>query len=206
MTEDPGPLDGPDDDFELDAAPDAIVELCASCIDYVRSALNMELDLTPETLPILDHYLRSARDEVDNRPELLPLLARSVGAYFGEVVRRDAHTFWYLPSEDIERGRLGFVRVFLAVNPVAVAYDALTGRTTHDGPSSELLLLPHERDVVFARLTALPEVPDDEFYSLSTRLEVLQIANDALRSEMLRAEVEGTLYDAEDYAAELRER
>lgn len=196
--DDPAPLDD-----EHEPPPELVAPLAASCIDYVRSAVGVELDLTGDTLPLLDHYLAGARGEIEARPELLPLLARAVGAYFGEVVRRDMDAFWYLPSEDVAGGRICFARVFLAVSPVAAAYDALCLGTNHDGPSSELVLLPHERQLVFQRLALLPEVAEEEYYSFSTRLEVLQIANEALLAEMHRAEVGSTLYDAADYASEL---
>ena len=48
-------------------------------------------------------------------------------------------------------------------------------------------------------LAALPEVREDDYYRLSTRFEVIQIAFAALRSEMERAGVEATEYEPEDY-------
>src|SRR5688572_23563251 len=43
--------------------PEPIRELCDACIAYVTRALAVELDYTPDTLPILDHYLREVPPE-----------------------------------------------------------------------------------------------------------------------------------------------
>jgi hypothetical protein len=127
------------------------------------------------------------------------LLSRAVGAYFGEVIRRSFAAFWMLPADDAYDWRIGFSRAYLALNPIGAAYDALTAKSEHDGPSSELSLLREEQESVAARLAALPEVAEEDYYRLSTRFEVIEIAFAALRSEMERAGVEATVYEAEDY-------
>ncbi|MCA9597559.1 MAG: hypothetical protein KC776_29800 [Myxococcales bacterium] len=193
------------EDFESEALeqlsppPDPLPELAASCIDYVRGAVGVELDLTSDTLPVLDHYLEGAREAARERPELLDLLSRAVGAYFGEVVRRSFAAYWIVPSDDAFEWRIAFRRVYLAFNPVGAAYDSLTSTSEHEGPSSEMSLLREEQEAVAARLAALPEVREDDYYRLSTRFEVIQIAFAALRSEMERAGVEATEYEPEDY-------
>lgn len=196
------------DDSELQAErlevmlappPPEVGELAASCIDYVRQATGVELDLTPETLPVLDHYVTAARSDTAERPELLTLVARAVGAYFGEVVRGSFPSFWRMPSGDAHEWQLCFREAYLAFRPVAVAYDALTGTTSHEGPSSELSLAPDEREAVAMRLAQLPPVPEDEWVLLSTRAEVIEIALDALRRVMQERGVEETQYAVEDY-------
>ncbi len=161
-------------DLDLEPPPDPIAELVASCIDYVRNAVGVELDLTPDTLPILDHYLEGARDAVAERPELLMLLSRSAGAYFGEVIRRTFAAFWMLPSDDVYGWRLGLRRVYLAMNPIGAVYEALTATSEHDGPSSELSLLREEQESVEARLATLPDVSEEDYFRLSTRFEVIR--------------------------------
>ena len=180
--------------------PDAeIVELSAACRQYVGSAFGIELDFSPETLPLLDHYVKGARADVAGRPQLLPLMARVVGAYFGEVARRHLGLFWYLPSADAHTWQVCGRSAFLSISPIGVAYDALTASGDHSGPSSQLRLSPEERDFVQRRLDSLPEVSDEEYYLLSTRLEILEIAADALRAQMQAAGCGDVEFDLRDY-------
>jgi hypothetical protein len=56
-----------------------------------------------------------------------------------------------------------------------------------------------EKGDILARLARLPEVSDDEYYSPSTRFDVVEIAVEALRA---RAHADGTgsvRFTAEDY-------
>ena len=188
----------------IDGCPHEVRDLAASCTDYVRQALDFELDLHPDTLSVVDHYLTQARLSTIERPELLPLLARSVGAYFGELVRREHGGFWHLPGPDSHEWRVCFSDVFLAFNPVGVAHEALTSGAADGGPSGALQFAPDERDVMRARLDAIPPVPEDEYYSLCTRWDVLEIAHEALRGLMRQGGVEETTYELEDYDAVLR--
>jgi hypothetical protein len=185
-------------------APQEIVDLTAVCIDYVRNALDLELDLSAETLPVLDHYVRGVRATIEGRDELGSLVARAVGAYFGELARRSLSGFWRIPSPNLHDWAVCGSHVFLSVNPIGVAYDALAGGTEHGGPRSQLRVAPEYRAAVDARLANLPEVTDDEFYLLSTRLEAIEIAADELRVQMSRAGYEGVDFDAADYEAEAR--
>lgn len=182
----------------IDAAPATIVELAAVACEYVRRAVGIELDFTAETLPIADHYAQLARAGLEQRAELEPLIARALGAYFGEVVRRRIPAFWHVPSEDSHEWRLCASRVLVALNPVGVAYDAIHRNSEHEGPSGDLILGREERAVVAARLEALPAVREQDFYLLSTRLEVLEIVEDAL----LGLEPPETInrFEWEDYA------
>ncbi len=185
---------------EPEAPPPGIAELCQACSDYVTRATGVSPDFTPETLPLVDHYLGMVRESTEERPELLPLLARAVGAYFGEVVRRLLPSFWIIPSADAHEWRLCAVPVFLSLNPVGVAYDALHGTSEHDGPSSQLRLAPEEREVVDRRIAELPPVSEAEYFLLSTRIEVIEIAAEALRAQMLEGGSAGVEFDESDYA------
>jgi hypothetical protein len=183
--------------------PDEIGELAESCRQYVLHSTGIELDYTQDTLSVLDHYLAGARESIAERPDLEPLIARSAGAYFGELVRRTLPSFWSLPTADIHDWRLCAKRVFLAFNPIGVAYDALADGVDHDGPSSELRVAPEEREVVAQRLEELPEVPESEYYLLSTRLEVIEAAAMALRLEMQKGGVDDVSFEESDYDDEI---
>jgi hypothetical protein len=187
-----------------DSAPGEISELVILCVEAVRRAVGFELDFAPETLPVVDHYVSIARQNVQDRPELLPLLGQSVGAYFGEVLRGEVRGFWRLPSANIHDWAVCARSVFLWMNPIGAAFDALTGGAEHDGPRSQLHVAPEYREAVDARLSALPEVSDAEYVSLATRLEVIQIAAEALRSEMRGGGYEDVEFTLDDYEAELR--
>ena len=92
----------------------------------------------------------------------------------------------------------------MAVNPVGVGFDAVVGSEEHEGPRSVLRVAPEDRDLVNARLAALPPVDENEYFSVCMRLEVLEIVMDALRGEAIRRGYEEQEFSAEDYDAELR--
>jgi hypothetical protein len=195
------------DDFPLNAgadlepAPDQIAELAENCRQYVLSATGVELDYGEDTLPVLDHYMTLARASVGERPELLPLVTRAAGAYFGELVRRKLPSFWRLPTGDDHDWRLCARDVYLSLNPIGAAYDALASSEAHGGPSSELEVSREEREVVARRLELMPPVPEDEFFMFSTRLEVIEVTVMALRLEMQREGLADVRFEDADYAA-----
>lgn len=184
--------------------PEDVSELVRACLDYVRRALGTELDFTPETLPLLDHYLSDVRDELEAKPELAELTAHAAGAYFGEVVRRQVRGFWRTPSASLHDYQVCSSVAFVAVNPFGVAYDALYGNAEHGGPRSNLRVSAEDQGYVAARLATVPEVPEDEFYLLTTRLEAIEIATEALRARLDEEGYEELEYTPEDYEAELR--
>jgi len=159
----------------------------------------VELDYTPETLSLVDYYMERARENVTERPELLEVVTRSVGAYFGEVVRRTFHGFWRLPSGDAHDWQVCMQEVYLAINPIGVAWDAVRASAEHEGPSSELVLDRDEVETVERRLAALPEVPEDQYWLLTTRIEVIEVAVEHLRVEMERGGIADVSFEPGDY-------
>lgn len=185
-------------------APEPIADLVAACLDYVRRSLGTELDFTPETLPLLDHYLSEVREELEAKPELAELAAHAAGAYFGEVLRRQMQGFWRMPSASLHDFQLCSTVAFVSLNPFGVAYDALYGGTEHGGPRSNLRLAPEDHGYIHARLATVPEVPEDQFYLLTTRMEVIEITVEALRAKLEQEGYSDMEYTPEDYEAELR--
>lgn len=194
----------PESGEELEAPPDEIAELVGMCVEAVARAAGVGLDFTADTLPILDHYVSLATASARERPELLPLLSHSVGAYFGELLRRELSGFWRIPSANVHDWALCARHVFLWINPFGVAFDALAGDSEHEGPRSQLHVAPEYRAAVDARLALLPEVPPEEFFLLATRFEVIQLAAETLAVEMSNAGYSDTEFELEDYDAELR--
>jgi hypothetical protein len=57
---------------------------------------------------------------------------------------------------------------------------------------------------ISARLATVPAVPEDQYYLLTTRLEVMEITVEALRARLEEQGYSELEYTAEDYEAELR--
>jgi hypothetical protein len=192
---------------DMVALAEEVRELSARCEQHVRDAVGMPLDGSVETLPILDHYVRLSIEASKRRPELLPLLSRTVGAYFGQVVADHLGGFWWLPSSDVYTWHVCLRSVFLAFNPIGMAHAALTwslgAEAVGDGPPAELRLQARYRDFIEQRLAALPPMREGDFFSLSTRLEGLEIAAAALGEAMAASGHGDQVLDDDDYSEEL---
>lgn len=169
---------------------------------FVRAAVGIDLDFTQETLPILDHYVRQARAEVAQRPEAWVLLAQTLGAYFGQVLAAEFGGFWRAAEQDPEAWLLCLSPVFMALNPVGIAYEVLAASASHPGPPSELKLAREDREFVEARLAAVPPVSEEEFYSFSGRFDALSVAFEALRAQMHAGGQEDVTFELGDYEDE----
>jgi hypothetical protein len=185
-------------------SPETVRDLARACENYVGHALGFGLDYSATTLPVLDQYVRQVRDTLDQRPETLPLLARAVGAYFGEVLCQEMHGFWRLPSENVVDWQVCLKHVFVWINPIGVAYDALAGDAEHAGPGSSIRVAPEDRGLVKARLGQLSDVAQEEYYLLSTRMEVIELVVESLRRHMEESGYGDSSFDESDYEAEQR--
>jgi len=230
-------------------APGPIADLAEGCVRFVEKALGVRLDYTPETLPLLDHYLAQARGDAGARMETLDLLAQAAGAYFGEVIRRKHPSWWRTDAEDPMQWRIELEAVYLAFHPMLFAREALlrpvdeAAAEEPEGPRDEeeeeevedeededeaadraqvqaaarsgavgaedggegeaapLILEEEDRWAVSARLAELPPVSEEEYYATSTRLEVIDIAVEEIRSRrMAEGEDEYTPLEPADYA------
>jgi hypothetical protein len=181
--------------FDLSETPDALRPLVAGCVQYVHAATGMKLDLTPETLPVLDHYLQQARGVHHDSRELI---TRVAGAYFGEVVRSLYPARWHL-TDDVEGWRLEFERCFLYFNPAAFVREAIEGADVLEGGAG-FGVAPGDLDALQASLAVLGQVPEEDYYRLTTRFEALGPLVDRLTANALvRGECEGG-YGPEVYA------
>jgi hypothetical protein len=184
------------------APPPAVEELTLTCVEYVRRALGVGLDFTPETLSLIDHYAAGLRDSAEKNNALVQIVAPALGAYFGEVIRARLDGFWRIASPNTHDWAVCLRVAFLALNPIGVAYDAIYGGTEHDGPRSSLRVAPEDREFLDRRLATLPPVPEDQFFLFSTRFEVLEVATEALTAKMNEEGYGGTEYSADDYAVD----
>jgi hypothetical protein len=193
-----------DEEVDPRADPDAtadppleVAELAAACVRFVASRYQAPLDFTPDTLSLLDHWLRDARAEVTARPEAAVIVQSAAGAYLGEVVRRQFGARWVSGGEPQE-WRLCLSTVYCAFNPLGMAREALLLEPA-EAWHAHLELDAGERDAVEARLEALPEAEDEEYYAPSTRFDILWIVVDALRASMRARGLDDVRFSPDDY-------
>ena len=163
----------------IDDAPEAVRDLALGCSRFVRDALGVELDFTPDTLPILDHYLLQIARDLGARDEALALIVSCAGAYFGEVVRRSLPgSRWHLEHHDepdYSGWRIEFEHCFLCFNPVGAALEAVVGGA-RPGWNAHFALLPEDRPEVDASLDRSGGVREADYYRLTVRYEALEQA------------------------------
>ena len=164
---------------------------------FVAQRYGVMLDFTPETLSLVDQWLRDARKELAVRPEIEPIVASAAGAYLGEVVRREYGGRWFVEGDE-SGWRLYLSTVYCAFNPVGMAREALLLGEA-EGWHAHFELDPGEREGVEARLAALPEVSDDEYYAPSTRYDVVNIVVEALREGLRSRGLGDVRFAPEDY-------
>ncbi len=193
-----------------DASPAAVLELAAACVRFVAAAVKLAPDFTPETLSLVDHYVREAKKTLAQRPEAVPLTANAVGAYLGEVIRRTHRCWWRTEGHDPASWRLEFEAALLSFYPMEVAHALLApdGDDERDEPSGEapdkgfsgFEMEDDDRADVFDRLNELPPVSEEEYMLPSLRLEVLDIALEALVARHVDDPHAKRGYRPEDYA------
>lgn len=152
---------------------DAVKDLTVACVTSVKNATGVELDLTQDTLPILDHYAELA--DVP-RDELVSLLAPMSGAYFGELVRHQLEDGeWLIEADDYAEWRLRFERSSLTFNPIGVALEVLLGDDVPDW-GAHLQTAPEDQLRVKKALEVYGDVRDRDYYTFSVRFEAIEQA------------------------------
>jgi hypothetical protein len=178
--------------------PPAVAELAAACTRFVASRYGVMLDFSPDTLSLVDQWVRDARGELKERPEVEPIVQSAAGAYLGEVMRRQFGARWFCDGDD-SGWRLYFSTIYCAFNPIGMAREALLLEPA-EGWHAHFELDPGEREGIEARLAALPEVEDVEYYSPSTRYDVVCIVFEALREGMRARGLADVRFSPDDYA------
>jgi len=151
----------------------AVMDLTVACVTSVKNATGMELDLSQDTLPILDHYATL----IDSpREEIVSLVAPMSGAYFGELVRRlvdDGH--WVIGSDDYAEWQLRFERCSLIFNPIGIALEVLLGQDL-PGWGTQLQTAPQDASRVERALAVYGDVRDRDYYTFTVRFEAIEQA------------------------------
>lgn len=182
---------------EVAAAPSEVAELAASCVRFVASKYKVHLDFQPETLSLVDQYLRDARADIAARPEAADLIAAAAGVYLGEVIRLRFGGYWRVTG-DHSSWRVLLSRVYLAFNPIGMARESLFSRD-EEGWHAHFETDPGEREIVERRLAVMPEVEEEEYFAPSTRFDVVQVAVEAIRAHMQDSGTSDVRFSPEDY-------
>jgi hypothetical protein len=151
----------------------AVADLTVACVTSVKNASGMELDLTQDTLPILDHYA----ELIDSpRDEIVSLMAPMSGAYFGELlVRQLEDGEWVTDPDDYTSWRLRFERSSLTFNPIGVALEVLLGQDVPDW-GAHLQAAPEDQLRVEKALEVFGDVRDRDYYTFTMRFEAIEQA------------------------------
>lgn len=157
-----------------DPVPVRVREYAEQAVEYVRRAIGLVLEYDSDTLPLLDHYLRSVQGSA---PETMRLVITTAGAYFGEVVRRQLGGRWETIGEEAEW------RVVLPTginfSPLGFAASAIAQSEVEDF-DSEFDSPARMRPYVEQTLARMGEVPVAEYYGLCNRLDTLEHVHEVL--------------------------
>jgi hypothetical protein len=157
------------------AAPPRVAELARAAVEYVKRAIGLELTYDSDTLPLLDHYLRSVPDD---QPATVELVATTSGAYFGEVVRRTLGGRWDTSAEDVTDWRI-VLPTGLNFSPAGFAAAAIV-RADLDDLDTTMDAPPRMRPFVEQTLARMSDVTEEDYYSLCGRLDTLEHVHEVL--------------------------
>ena len=158
----------------LDSVPPRVREYADQAVSYVRRALGIQLEYDSNTLPVLDHYLRTVPED---QPAALQLVVATSGAYFGEVVRQRLGGRWELADQEAEWRIV--LPTGLNFSPVGFVAAAIA-RADLEDLDSEIAAPPRMVPYVQRALARMGEVTIDDYYSLCGRLDTLEHVHEVL--------------------------
>ena len=157
-----------------DPVPARVREYADQAVAYVRRALGVSLEYDSDTLPLLDHYLRSVPSD---QAATLKLVVQTSGAYFGEVVRRRLGGRWEVTGEEADWRVV--LPTGLNFSPVGFVASAIAQADLED-LDSEIDAPPRMRPYVQQALARMGEVSVEDYYSLCGRLDTLEHVHEVL--------------------------
>jgi hypothetical protein len=158
----------------------AVMDLTVASVTSVKNATGMELDLSQDTLPILDHYAGLVDAP---REEILSLLAPMSGAYFGELLRKQLDDGeWVTDGDDYSEWRLRFERCSLTFNPLGIALEVILGQDIPEW-GAHLQTAPEDQLRIKKALDVFGDVRDRDYYTFSVRFEAIEQAYLALLND-----------------------
>jgi hypothetical protein len=172
--------------------PARVSEYAEQAVAYVRRALGVALEYDSNTLPLLDHYLRTVPAD---QPAATALVIATAGAYFGEVVRRHLGGRWEVPIRDngVSHGNGQDLAVppfegadWRMVLPTGISFSpagfaaAAIAQADLDDFDSEIEAPPRIRPHLQQALDRMGELTVEEYYSLCGRLDTLEHVHEVL--------------------------
>jgi hypothetical protein len=189
-------------DEELPEAPASIADAAKGCVRFVQESLQLTLDFTPDTLPFLDHYVRTHAGVGQAGEEVRDLLTPALGAYFGEVVRRALPGVrWHVPGYDAldyTGYRLEFETIFLHFNPLGIAREALE-QTDVPGFGANFQVLDEARSELERALESTGVVSIEDYYTFSVRFETLEHVSSVLSALEVKTQTVPRTFGPEVY-------
>jgi hypothetical protein len=158
----------------LDSVPPRVREYADQAVSYVRRSLGILLEYDSNTLPVLDHYLRTVPED---QPAALQLVVATSGAYFGEVVRQRLGGRWELAEQETEWRIV--LPTGLNFSPIGFVAAAIARADLAD-LDSEIAAPPRMLPYVQRALARMGEVTVDDYYSLCGRLDTLEHVHEVL--------------------------
>jgi hypothetical protein len=177
----------------LEPVPLRVREYADQAVAYVQRALGIKLEYDSNTLPVLDHYLRTVPED---QPAALKLVVATSAAYFGEVVRQHLGGRWELGSKEAE---------WRIVLPTGINFSpagfvaAAIARADLEDLDSEITAPPRMMPYLQQALARMGEVSVDDYYSLCGRLDTLEHVHEVLVA--VAAQMLGSAADDEDDGA-----
>ncbi len=181
----------------MEETPPRVQEYAEQVVEYVRRALGVTLEYNSDTLPLLDHYLRTV---ADSAPATMKLIIVTAGAYFGEVVRRHLGGRWDLIGSKVDiktdaadvadadetKNAIGPEAEWRVVLPTALNFSPLgfvaaaIAKNDVEELDNELDVPVRMKEIVQETLGRMGEVPLDDYYSLCNRLDTVEHIHEVL--------------------------
>ncbi|HTR51195.1 MAG TPA: hypothetical protein VMJ10_10850 [Kofleriaceae bacterium] len=180
--------------MEQQAVPERVREYADEAVAYVRRALGVTLEYDSDTLPLLDHYLRTVPE---GQGATLQLVVATSGAYFGEVVRRRLGGRWDTTGDEADWRVV--LPTGLNFSPAGFVASAIAQADLED-LDSELDAPARMRPYVQQALQRMGEVSIEDYYSLCGRLDTLEHVHEVLVA--VAAQMLGTSEAEDDGAPE----
>jgi hypothetical protein len=179
-----------------EGSPAIVGEFAGRAVDYVRKAVGMELAYDSETLPLLDHYLRSVPAD---QPNVVALVSATSGAYFGEVVRRLLGGRWEMTSKDSSEWRV-VLPTGLTFSPVGMVTAAILQEDPEE-VDAEIDVPSRMRPYVELALERMADVTVEVYYSLCGRLDTMEHLQEvlvAVAAQIRQKQAAGELPESDD--------
>lgn len=177
-----------------DAVPPQVREYAEQAVAYVRKALGVSLEYDSDTLPLLDHYLRTVPPD---QVATMQLVIATAGSYFGEVVRRRLGGRWEMRGEKQADWRV-VLPTGINFSPSGIVAAAIAQSDLED-LDSELDAPPRMRSYLQEALQRMGQVSVEDYYSLCGRLDTLEHVHEVLVA--VAAKMMGNADDLDDEQA-----